>query len=247
MEQKVRLETKYGENTVRFYVHYIAAYFKNAVYEQFVSKGYIEGNDNHLFIIHNGQEKEVNFKKLGFLKARVLGNGNIIKIDTSSGKDIKLNIFISGDNNIIEFGYGVTGNWDIKVYEKNNFMSVGENTSCCSFSVALHGNQFLVGKNCMISAEEELWTDGHSVIDVNTHKVLNKPTAPIIIGNHVWLGRRVTLTKGAQIPDDCIVGIGSVVTKKFTEPHCVIAGNPAKVVKTGVSWDKARPIDYVKK
>ncbi len=38
-----------------------------------------------------------------------------------------------------------------------------------------------------------------------------------------------------MIADNCIVGAGSLVTKKFEEPNVVIAGHPAKVIKTGIN------------
>ena len=36
---------------------------------------------------------------------------------------------------------------------------------------------------------------------------------------------------GVVLGDSTIVGAGSVVTKSFKEGNCVIAGNPAKVIK----------------
>ena len=36
---------------------------------------------------------------------------------------------------------------------------------------------------------------------------------------------------GVELGDNTIVGAGSVVTKSFTDGYCVIAGNPAKIVK----------------
>ena len=38
--------------------------------------------------------------------------------------------------------------------------------------------------------------------------------------------------KNAQIPDETVVGIHAVVTKKFTEKYTALAGVPAKVIKT---------------
>jgi acetyltransferase-like isoleucine patch superfamily enzyme len=43
--------------------------------------------------------------------------------------------------------------------------------------------------------------------------------------------------KGAEIPDDCIVAAGSIVTRSFEGSHQIIAGIPAKVVKTEVTWE----------
>ena len=51
---------------------------------------------------------------------------------------------------------------------------------------------------------------------------------------------------------DCILcdakGIFEVCSKLFAiEENCVIAGNPAKIVKRNLEWNRMRPNDYVKK
>jgi acetyltransferase-like isoleucine patch superfamily enzyme len=61
-----------------------------------------------------------------------------------------------------------------------------------------------------------------------THNRQN--TKPIQIGDYCYLGSEIRITPGAEIPPRCIVGIGSVITKKFTEEYKFIAGVPAKVV-----------------
>lgn len=58
----------------------------------------------------------------------------------------------------------------------------------------------------------------------------------VIIGDDVWIAQRVTLIKGAQIPSNCVVGACSLVNKKFEEEGCIIAGNPAKVIKRNIRW-----------
>ncbi len=56
-------------------------------------------------------------------------------------------------------------------------------------------------------------------------------TAPITLGNNVWLGGNVTVLPGVTIGENTIVGAGSVVTKSL--PANVIAvGNPARIIKT---------------
>ncbi len=56
-------------------------------------------------------------------------------------------------------------------------------------------------------------------------------SSPIIIGNNVWIGRNATLLKGVKVGQGSIIAANSVLTKTYP-PYCVIAGNPAKVVKT---------------
>lgn len=57
-------------------------------------------------------------------------------------------------------------------------------------------------------------------------------SAPIRIGSDVWLGANVTILKGVTIGDGCTVAAGAVVVSGCYPARCVLAGNPAKVVKT---------------
>lgn len=62
--------------------------------------------------------------------------------------------------------------------------------------------------------------------------------APIIIGENCWIGPNVRICKGVTIGDNSIVGACSVVTKSVPA-NCIVAGNPAKIVKTDI--DKIAP------
>jgi len=55
-------------------------------------------------------------------------------------------------------------------------------------------------------------------------------TAPVIIGDGVWIGGNCMILKGITIGDGAIVASCSVVTKDV-EPFTIVAGNPAKKVK----------------
>lgn len=57
--------------------------------------------------------------------------------------------------------------------------------------------------------------------------------APIIIGQNCWIGSNVRICKGVTIGDNSIVAACSVVTKDVPA-NCIVAGNPAKVVKTDI-------------
>ncbi len=52
----------------------------------------------------------------------------------------------------------------------------------------------------------------------------------VVIEDNVWIGEYSAIMKGVTIGKGSIVGCHSVVTHDVP-PHCIVAGNPAKVVK----------------
>jgi len=71
----------------------------------------------------------------------------------------------------------------------------------------------------------QFWTHGFSDEDRD-----------ISIGADCYIGAGCILTPGSAIADRCIVGAGSVVSKKFTAQFCLLAGNPTAVVRDGYYW-----------
>ena len=51
------------------------------------------------------------------------------------------------------------------------------------------------------------------------------------IGKYCWIGMGAIILPNVELGDFTIVAAGAVVTKSFPEGHCIIAGNPAKIVK----------------
>jgi len=54
-------------------------------------------------------------------------------------------------------------------------------------------------------------------------------TAPVIIGDNVWIGMGAVILKGVTIGDNSVVAAGAIVTKSVP-PNVVVAGNPARIV-----------------
>lgn len=63
-------------------------------------------------------------------------------------------------------------------------------------------------------------------------------TKPITIGDYSYVGSEIRIAPGGAIPPKCIVGIGSVITKKFEDEYKLIAGVPAKAIKELDEEDK---------
>lgn len=57
-------------------------------------------------------------------------------------------------------------------------------------------------------------------------------TRPIEIGSYAYIGSEIRIAPGGKVPSRCIVGIGSVITSELTGEGQLIAGVPAKPIKT---------------
>lgn len=55
-------------------------------------------------------------------------------------------------------------------------------------------------------------------------------TAPVKIGDNVWIGMNAVILKGVTIGENSVVAAGAVVTKSFPA-NTIAAGNPAVAVK----------------
>jgi len=91
-----------------------------------------------------------------------------------------------------------------------------------------------IGDDVGFSPESKIITHGfwNSVIEG-----YGSEFAPVKIGNHVIIGYRAIILPGVSIGDYCSIGAGAVVTRSF-EPNCVIAGVPAKVIKSKPDYPK---------
>ena len=77
-------------------------------------------------------------------------------------------------------------------------------------------------------------TTFHYMRNMNDNSV-TELTKPIVIGAHNWIGNRCNIMKGAVIPNYTIVAAGSLCNKHYDFPqYSLIAGLPAKLIKTGI-------------
>ena len=98
------------------------------------------------------------------------------------------------------------------------------------------GNEgFLNG--CHLSAKElvdcgdRVWIGmGSRVFDSDQHDLdedHREASAPVRIGDHCWIAADVTVMKGVEIGEQCVVGTRSLVTRSLP-PHTLAHGNPAE-------------------
>lgn len=98
-------------------------------------------------------------------------------------------------------------------------------------------NQIIIGEDTAIAHDVMIIDfDAHTVMEKGNEGYKEKTIAqPIKIGNHVWIGTKAVILKGVSIGDGAIIAAGAVVTKDVPA-GCLAAGNPARIIKEGVTW-----------
>lgn len=110
-------------------------------------------------------------------------------------------------------------------------LMIGPGTSLGAFNVIGVMRKVTIGANC-------LFAEGVSIRD-HDHAFQNRQipvreqgwvVAPVIIGNNVWIGAKVTILRGCTIGDNAIIGANSVVTRDIP-PNVIAVGAPARPIR----------------
>lgn len=203
-------------------------------------------SNNNIYVVKDNVRKKIDY--IPGIDISFIGSNNTIEI----GEKALLHFFDSkmllGSNNKIRIGASERLFQSVFIRCKNNTEFIlGKDCSICSGYICLDDNlKVQIGDDCMFSAQIYIRAgDGHTIYDVNTKEILNAPEREsIIIGNHVWLASSVSVLKNTRIADNTVVARGAIVTKKFDEPNVILAGNPAKIVKSGVNWSRKSIEDF---
>ncbi|MDO5340830.1 MAG: Coenzyme F420 hydrogenase/dehydrogenase, beta subunit C-terminal domain [Bacteroidia bacterium] len=98
-------------------------------------------------------------------------------------------------------------------------------TIMCAKEVTI-GNGVRIGRNVSIRD----WNGPHVIVS-DTYR----NHAPVSIEDHVWLCTGCTIMPGVTVGEGSVVAANSTVTKDVP-PHSLVAGSPAKVVKSNIEW-----------
>lgn len=159
-------------------------------------------------------------QKKCFIGLRLKGLGSLDRAVTVIGAGENAELNLSGS--IIGRGAVVSAGPGAKI-------TLGEGSYLNDGSQIYASEEIKVGKDCAIS-----WNV--TLIDNDGHSAGNNPvSAPINIGNRVWIGCNVTILKGVTIGDGSIVAAGAVVISSFP-PKSLIGGVPAKLLRSDASW-----------
>ena len=162
--------------------------------------------------------------------------GKNVKIYGKMYLDLKENSkLIIGDNVIFRnktiYNFvGIAKESSIYV-NSNAILEIGENSGFSGVSIFC-AKGIKIGEYCNLGGNTSIWdTDFHPLDwDLRRHTLSGTKTAPIFIGDDVFIGAHCLILKGVLIGDRSILGAGSVLTKNINS-DCIYAGNPAKFIR----------------
>ena len=106
----------------------------------------------------------------------------------------------------------------------------------CTF---LDDNVIRIGNNALIGPSVQIYTAYHPTNAVErfgepksdgSFEFCKTRTAPVTIGDNVWIGGGAIILPGVTIGDNVVIGAGSVVTKDIPD-NVIAVGNPCRVIK----------------
>jgi len=168
------------------------------------------------------------------------GSNNTLRVDPGA-RIGKLSVQFDCDNGLFEIGSsrGVPAFSATVRVGQDSTVSIGDNVSTTATAgiSATEGTTVRLGEDCMLAIGIELRADdGHPIFDVRTGKRVNV-SRDIIVGDHVWIGLKSAILGGVRVGDGAVIGLGSVVTKDVPN-NAVAAGNPARVVRRDIAWER---------
>lgn len=204
---------------------------------------------NRIIVIRkDGSREEVtSFPKL---EIEFKGTCGLVELHESIKIKNKMKLFV-GNKSYLHLEKQVSiESASLNLSAENTTMWVGERSWLRTLRCICNaepGLEIIMGKDIVMSLDVLFRpTDGHTIIDLQSGLPINKPTFGIHIDDHVWIGQSVTILKDVNIPQDCIIGAHAVVSKKNFVQNSIIAGIPAKCIRTGINWDKKRIHEYLK-
>jgi acetyltransferase-like isoleucine patch superfamily enzyme len=169
------------------------------------------------------------------------------QIEIASGARIERGVCIAVDGRSkrscsVTIGHGSVVKRGAYLGPRKGFIKIGDNCSINPYCVLLGYGGITIGNDVRIAAHTAIIAFNHNFEDADALIAdQGNRMAGIIIEDDVWIGIGVRILDGVRIGKGAVVGAGSVVTKDV-ESYAVVAGTPAKKIKSRISCEKISQI-----
>ena len=127
----------------------------------------------------------------------------------------------------------------------SGFLTLGSDVGINNHTVIHCHGKAVIGADTMIGAYAFITDSGHRTDDLDVPMRLqgNMPPTPLVIGEDVWIGTKVTITRGVTIGKKAIIGANAVVTQDIG-PYEIWGGVPARFLKMRAGAEHLRDASF---
>ena len=151
-------------------------------------------------------------------------------------------------------------NFNLMLWGEGNFLYMSEKSTLPSSNIAIGSGCVIIGPNVrsagqtninvrnfgsvileediLLSNNCKLMTDDcHAIISTESGHRINPYGGCILIREHVWIGVQATVMGNSIVCEHNVIGERAFVRNINSSKNSILAGVPAKTIKTGVTWD----------
>ena len=139
-----------------------------------------------------------------------------------------------------------------KFFSDSPKLIIGNNVQINDYVHLACGQSLIIEDDVLIASKVYISDINHGNYSGENHsfpaeKAKNRKifSKPVKICENVWIGENAIILPGIEIGKNSIIGAGSVVTKNVPE-NCIVAGNPARIIKKynfgNKKWEKVNNI-----
>lgn len=174
-----------------------------------------------------------------------VGKGSTIGLGCQLQGDGNKNISI-GDNTIL-VSHNILGCWKIQ-YGKTSepYITIGNNTAIGEYTQISAAKEVRIGNGVLTGRFVYISDNNHGTSSLTDMQKMPSMRdlyikGPVIIEDNVWIGDKASILSGVTVGKGSIVACNAVVTKDVP-PYSVVAGVPAKVIKSNITKNEENKI-----
>jgi acetyltransferase-like isoleucine patch superfamily enzyme len=134
------------------------------------------------------------------------------------------------DKGSIAIGLGGGVSEFAQIHAKGGRITIGDNAFIGIGAILVSIDEITIGHDVLIAEYVTIRDQDHEFEAVTPTARAGMRTAPIRIGDNVWIGAKATITSGVTIGDNAVIGANAVVTTDI-HANAVFGGVPARFIR----------------
>lgn len=174
-----------------------------------------------------------------------VGKGSTIGLGCQLQGDGNKNISI-GDTTIL-VSHNILGCWKIQNRKTSEpYITIGNNTAIGEYTQISAAKEVRIGNGVLTGRFVYISDNNHGISSLTDMQKMPSMRdlyikGPVIIEDNVWIGDKASILSGVTVGKGSIVACNAVVTKDVP-PYSVVAGVPAKVIKSNITKNEENKI-----